>query len=184
MWIDQPWTRVKDPVEIPEEVSGESLATMTDHDLAQLLRSNLVPRQGAEARRRWDRLWQLLDDNEQLADRALDLLEQFLDACDHAERTGELDAHAATRVAKFRRFCESAWNRLDCDSGLPPDAPLGWAGRRARAFNAAARHVLDDLVTAIDAHRRAVTEPSAADLELWGTLRRVGLDPHGTRPGA
>lgn len=180
MLIDQPWTRVKDPVEIPAEMSAESLAALTDHDLAHLLRSNLVPRQGdAGGRRRWDRLWQLLDGDEQLADRALDVLEEFMEACDQAEHGGELDAHAATRVAKFRRFCESAWNRLDSGSGLPADAPLGWAGRRARAFNAHARQVLENLVTAIDTHRSAVTEPSRADLELWGVLRRVGLDPHG-----
>ena len=58
---------------------------------------------------------------------------------------------------------------------------LGWAGAAAAGFKPAARPVLERLVLAIAAHRRAVAEVDAirpaVDEPLWAVLGDVGLDP-------
>lgn len=177
MLVDRPWSRVKTPVPIPDRLEPDALRELSRDDLARLLRDQLVPRQPAGPERdRWEQLWALLSRDDELADRAFDILEEFLDQAERALEGGELDEHQRRRAEKFRRFCEDAWQRLQRDD----DRPLGWAGRAANGFNPAARRVLEHLVDAIVDHRRVVTatgSPKPHDEGLWRVLADVSLDP-------
>jgi hypothetical protein len=173
--IERPWARVTSPTEIPDPVADETLAALDDAGFAALLRDQLVPRQphGPE-RDRWERLWTVLVETDALAERAFDVLEEFLDTIERA-KAGGVEDRERKRVEKYERFVNAAWNRLET-----VERPLGWAGRGAMVFNAPARKVIDELVLAIAAHRRGVqsTRPTGdVDEELWRVLRRVRLDP-------
>lgn len=175
--LERPWSRVKTPVAIPDPLSVPALSALAAEQFAALLRDHLVPREPSGVdRERWERLWAVLGRDDGLADRAFDVLEQFLDQTDRALRSDGLDAHQRRRAQKFERFCDDAWQRLRVDD----DKPLGWAGRAAAGFNPPARKVLEQLVDAIAQHRNTVTAagpPREADAQLWAVLRRVDLDP-------
>jgi hypothetical protein len=173
---ERPWVRVKTPNKVPCPVDDVVLNDLGDTEFAALLRDQLVPRQpqGPE-RDRWEQLWALLVENDSLADRAYDVLEEFLEAIEHAKGNSGLEARERERVEKYERFVHDAWNRLET-----VDRPLGWAGRGAMAFNSPARKVIDQLVTAIADHRRTVRSSRPADNadeHLWAVLRRIRLDP-------
>lgn len=178
MLIDSPWARVRNPVTVPGTLTVEDLAQMPDLQFAELIRSNLVPRdQSKQGRLTWDRLWVLLRGSDRLADRTYDVLEEFLDAADTAIDSGRLDEQQAKRAAKFTEQCRQSWERIDRDA---PAQPLAWAGR-AGDFQPAARRVIATLVGAIAHHRSAITDSrgnhAQADNELWDILRQVSLDP-------
>lgn len=178
MLIERPWERVKDPTRIPPALSVEMLSAMPAGDFAQLIRDHLLPRQPrGEERERWERLWTLLGTSDELGERAFDVLDEFLDAVEHALEAGALDEQAQRRAQKFSGSCRDAWKRLDVDQGRP----LGWAGQLTAAkFNPAARRVIDRLVTAIDAHRREVLRVGSGGGEddiLWQVLQQLNLDP-------
>jgi hypothetical protein len=163
---------------IPEPLHRGALAVMSASEFAALLRAHLVPRSPTgEERRRWERLWQLLDADDELADRAFDVLERDLDLARDALATGGLEAHTVKRIEKFQRFCNEAWKRLEAS-----EADV--LGRRGQRFPRKIRRTIADLVRAIDQHREAVTgseQPRPADEELWQVLGRVGLDPKDLR---
>lgn len=177
--IEQPWARVNDPVAIPLPTTVATLTSLDDVGFAQLLRDHLVPREPAgTARTRWETLWQVLTSDDALADRAFDVLEEFLDDVDDALSAVELDERSRKRMTKFRRFCDDAWKRLK----LHHDRPLGWAGRAGAGFNPVGRKVISQLVDAIAQHRHALQDHRAVrpeDEVLWGALALVGLDPAG-----
>lgn len=180
--LDQPWSRVKDPVPIPAPTTPETLHELSEQDLARLLRDHLVPRQptGVE-RSRWESLWRVLSVDDDLAERAFDVLEDFLSDVEQALQDEGLDEHTRKRMEKFRRFCDDAWQRLR----LHHTRPLSWAGRAGAGFNPAGRAVISQLIDAIAQHRALLQdEPGVrdTDLELWQVLQRVGLDPD--RPGS
>lgn len=178
--VDQPWARVKDPVAIPAAADLETeLRSLDDRVYAELVRSHLVPRDNQPGgRQRWSDLWATIDREPDLAERTFDVLEEFLDGCEAAASDDALSDQQRQRAAKFRRFCDDAWQRLQ---NVPEASdPLGWAGRAARGFNPPARRVLATLVEAVARHREAVQDQGDArpvDAELWAVLRRVGLDP-------
>lgn len=179
MSLDRPWARVAEIELIPSPLNGRALRELGGSQFAGLIRDHLVPRQpAAEARRQWEQLWDLLAGDDELAERALDVLEQFLDTTEAALH-GELDEHQTRRASKFLRFCDDAWNRLDRGDDV---RPLGWAGKAGRGFNPAAAKVIARIVDAIDTHRDAVGEHgSSADKQLWAVLREVDLDPRRSR---
>lgn len=175
--VDQPWSRVRDPVPIPVPTDARTLLDLDEQDLARVLRDHLVPRQptGAE-RARWESLWRVLSADDDLAERAFDVLEEFLGDVDQALQREDLDEHTRKRMDKFRRFCDDAWQRLQ----LHHDRPLGWAGRAGAGFNPAGRAVIAQLVQAVANHRSCVqAQPDVrdADVQLWQVLSAVGLDP-------
>lgn len=172
--LERPWARVKTAAELPQPLTGETLAVLPDEDFATLLRDHLLPRDtSVVGRAQWDRLWVLLAGDDALAERAYDVLEAFMDAIERARADGSQDERDLARMEKYGRTCAAAWNRLES-----LDRPLGWAGRRARAFNQQARRVIDELVQAIAEHRREVgPDGTAVDEQLWDTLQAVGLDP-------
>lgn len=175
--LDQPWSRVKDPVPIPVPTDAQTLLGLGELDLARLLRDHLVPRQpvGGE-RTSWEALWRVLSADDELAERAFDVLEEFLGDVEDALQDESLDGHTRKRMEKFRRFCDDAWQRLR----LHHTRPLSWAGRAGAGFNPAGRAVIAQLVDAIARHRFLV-QPQAdvqdADNQLWQVLHEVGLDP-------
>lgn len=196
---EEPWTRVKQRIAIPEPPDTETLDQLSAPDFARLVREHLLPAkpQGPE-RDAWSRLWTSLQRDDQLADRAFDVLEHMInltqtaldgplsDIPDPADDHDEAIAatRAQSRATRFLADCQNAWDRLEITSG----APLAWAGRAAAAYNPPARVVIQQLVTAIDQHRQRTwadraeagpnIEPTEADRELWAVLDRVHLDPN------
>lgn len=176
--IERPWTRVRTPVPIPAQVTTATLAQLGQAELAELIRSNFVPRtDGPNGRAAWEQLWALLKNDDELAGRAFDVLEDFLDITEDALEAGTLEDAEASRARKFKARCEEAWKRLD---RMEDDSPLAWAGK-AGEFQPSARKVISILVGAIARHRSAVLrsgrEPSSVDQQLWDAMRRVDLDP-------
>jgi hypothetical protein len=175
--LERPWDRVKTPTAIPASLTAETLEGLPAEEFARLLRDHLVPREATgPGRQRWQEMWNLLSRDDDLAERAFDVLEEFLDQVEEALEDKSLDEHQRKRAQKFARFCDDAWKRLQIDD----DKPLAWAGRAAAGFNPPGRKVIDQLVTAIAAHRREVQASRAGrpeDERLWRSLRAVGLDP-------
>lgn len=173
--LDKPWQRVRSPVPIPE--LDADLRSWNEDSFADLLRSNLLPRDVTpEGRRRHDAFWGKLRRDPDLTEWAMDVLEDMGAATDDALNDGSLDAAEAKRAQKFAGQCEDALNRLD----RPQRTHLDWAGN-AGNFQPAARRVIATLVEAIDQHRDSTEQPTAADRRLWATLRRVNLDPRDYR---
>jgi hypothetical protein len=177
--MDQPWARTKVPTDIPAPLDDQTLAQQEDDQFAALIRDNLIPRTpDGQARQRWAELWELLSEEDDLAERTFDVLEEFLQSIDSAIGQGSLDEHQLKRAKKFRRLCEDGWHRLQRED----DGPLGWAGKAGAGFNPAARKVIDELVTSIAEHRSVISgQERAEDRRLWAVLAKVGLDPDRVR---
>lgn len=181
--IDRPWTRVREPVPIPEAFTVTDLLEMAEVDFAELIRSHLVPRdQSAAGRRAWDQLWTVLKSDDALADRTYDVLDVFLDTTGEALESGDLDDAETKRAEKFGTQCLQGWKRIDRKQD---DHPLAWAGS-AGQFQPSARRVIATLIRAIARHRSAVQHsrlgPTPPDEELWAVMRRVNLDPDDYAP--
>lgn len=178
--IQQPWSRVKHPVAIPEPLTIEALGGLGEVEFAELIRDHLVPRQSTPAERQaWGRLWSLLADKT-VVDDAFGVLDEFLDQVEEALASPDVDDAQLKRMWKFQRLCGEAGTRLE----VIVDQPLGWAGREARKFNPPARVVLAALIDAIAEHRKIRTSRGIdddVDESLWQVLGAVGLDPD--RPG-
>lgn len=179
MPISEPWARVKNPPSIPDPLTASAVMALSSEDLARLLQGNLNPRsESSEDRTRWAGLWRLLADDDTLADRAFDVLEEMLDTTSDALDGADLPEAARRRAVSFRGRCEEAWHRLEVDES--ETVALAWAGERAMKFNPQARKVIATLVGAIAKHRatRAATDTfDRVDSTLWRSLRQVGLDP-------
>ena len=177
--INQPWSRVRTPVSIPQNLgSANELHAMTDEHFAELIRSNLMPREDQPGgRQRWTQLWALLLADGDLAERTFDALEDFLDATEAALEAG-LDEAEDRRARKFQQACGQAWKRLQ---RVDDDRPLAWAGKAADGFNPVGRKVVAKLVSAIAQHRSAAIRSGRSitddDRYLWGVLEAVQLDP-------
>lgn len=161
--LNAPWARVKNPTPIPEGVDVVMLEEMDDKAFAELLRDNLLPRT-PETRASWERLWDVLYDDDDLADRAGEVLDDFSDATENFLREDPgPDPTAAKRARKFLLLIEDAGARLSLD-------------RAALPSHVAVRR----LVYAITRHRaltRQRGEVTDLDEQLWRTLSRLGLDP-------
>lgn len=177
--IDQPWTRVRIPVLVPSPVDAAGLLALDDRGFADLIRSNLMPRDDVPGgRARWSEMWGGLMDDDDLSERTFDVLEDFLDATEAAIAAGELEGAEAGRARKFKVHCEGAWERLQRSDD---DQPLAWAGEAASGFNAASRWVIARLISAIAKHRSAVLRSgrpvTPQDQHLWDVMHAVQLDP-------
>lgn len=160
--LDRPWARIADPTPIPADVDAEVLGELGDQEFAELLRDNLLPREPAVSRSDWEQLWQVLLGDDDLADRAFDLLEEFLEAVADVKAAAETDPLELKRATKFEINVQAAWARLE-RTEMPSYEKI----RR--------------LVFAITRHRAKTRargyEPTKADLELWSVLGRLGMDP-------
>ena len=138
-----------------------------------------VQHQDVQGRRLWDRFWKVLREDDQLADRSYNVLEQFLDTTEDALEDGGLDEAGRRRAEKFKQQCEMSWKRID--RGRDRDGALGWAGEHATAHPPQSRRVIAALIGAIARHRAQVLrefgKPNAADAELWDVMAHLGLDP-------
>lgn len=163
--IEQPWTRVKQPTTIPAGTTRELVAAMPVGQLAALLRDHLLPSGSTGPERAaWDQFWEVLRGDDELADRAFDVLEEFLDQAEDALDTAEGDDPQRKRMQKFHLNTQNAWQRLQKDPTVGHTVPT--ATRR--------------LAAAITEHRAAVLDAgtsTAADVHLWNVLATVGLDP-------
>lgn len=173
-----PWDRITNPVTIDPDAWDtddeviDHLTALPDEEFALLIGSNLLPRHDIDRGKiRWQRLWRILRNDDDLADRTFDLLDDWLD---RAEQHPD-----DKRARKFAQHCRDAWSRLETTSNtLPPHAPLAWAGRLARRHPPQSRYVIDQLVTAIVTHRDALGQDAdPADRHLWDILTRLDLDP-------
>lgn len=168
-----PWAPVAQAVPIPAR--ADQVGAMPAEDFAQLVATNLMPRQDVVG---FNRLWSWCQQSDILADRAYDVLEALRDEGSNAIAGGRLLPKERARVKKFLWQVNQAWDRLDAGGSA---TPLAWAGRAARGFNPASRAVIAQLVDAIDDHRAAAREegapPEVRDARLWQVLQQVGLDP-------
>lgn len=178
--IPTPWSRVRTPPPLPRSANADDLNDLDDYSFAELIQAYLVPRdQEKPARRQWDQLWTVLRENDDLADRTYNVLEQFLDTTEVAIENNELDDVALKRARKFIQQCEMSWKRID--RGRDRSGPLGWAGEKATAHPAHSRRVIASLIAAVARHRSEVLreygKPRAADAELWDVMADLELDP-------
>lgn len=163
MVLERPWARIADPTPIPEDVDAELLDEMDDQAFAELLRDNLLPRVAEVRRVDWEQLWQVLREDDDLAERAFDVLEDFLDAIEDRKRSGQADEAELKRVRKFESAVKSGWGRLE------------------RTETVTAEMRVRRLIGAITRHREKTLakgwEPTSADRDLWKMLGRLGVDP-------
>lgn len=151
------WDRINQPVRLPDVVTVDWLESLDDEMFAEVLRSNLLPRETASGRLSWEALWRLLQLWPELQADATEVLTGWLTAAE-----AQVAANPGDRRA--RRFLDQVLQRRKA-----LELKHGRSGSRA------------ELLAAIEAHR-AVTiesrlEPSEADIALWGYLtprRRPG----------
>ena len=167
MVIEQPWVRVKQPSTIPDAVNREVLAALPVVELAALVRDHLLPDGTTGPRRKaWDQFWKLLHDDDELAHRAFDVLEEFLDSTEDALDVVDAEDPQRKRMQKFQFNAQNAWARLQKDTTA------------VRGVSAGQRR----LVAAIAKHRLAVLEegpPTVADLRLWAAAGVSDAAPTG-----
>lgn len=125
---------------------------------------------------------------------ARDAIDRLVAAID--EHRDAVTAHHSGRRSDHRLWAALATTGLD-PAGTPdeereaPKAPSGSSrdfpvlrrtGVPLRRFNIAARVVLEQLVAAVDEHRRTIGgQEEDVDRRLWATLNEVGLDPAARR---
>lgn len=175
--IAAPWARIRVPVPFPdEEPLEEALLELDDDTFAELIRDQVVAHDDRPGgRQQWSRLWAILGSDDDLGQRAADVLEDFLDTTETA-LAGELPEADRRRAKKFVLLCNGSLDRLDRID--LDDGPLAWAGSAGSRHAPAARHVIAHLVAAIATHRtRTGGQATEADQELWDVLRRENLDP-------
>jgi hypothetical protein len=133
--IDRPWVRVRQPRQLPDPLTLETMAELDDLAFAEIIRDHLVPR-GTDkgSRASWALLWELLQTNDALAERGFVVLEEFLDAAKaKLEAGGEaapiaglllatdaLDEAEVKRVRKLHRLSEEAWQRIETERDQRP----------------------------------------------------------------
>lgn len=155
--IEKPWARVKQPTVIPDGVGRDMLADLPTETLAALLRDQLLPNGDRGA---WDRFWSVLRSDDDLADRAFDVLQEFLNQAEDALDTAE--GPELKRLQKFQTNTDNALQRLQ-------KTPTTSAGERR-------------LLVAILKHQTAVLaagDAGAADAKLWRVLPDNGSTPAG-----
>ena len=110
--IDSPWSRLRKPPTIPTGFTAQALNDLDDLAFAELIQAQLVPRdQDVQGRRLWDRFWKVLREDDQLADRTYNVLEQFLDTTEDA-----LDLFGA----QYRKMMDDNLQRMLADFKPPP----------------------------------------------------------------
>lgn len=171
-----PWARIREPIPFPPTLTADTLLGLDDSTFARLVRDHQLPRD-QPGRHAWSRLWAILAAEDQLAERAHTVLDELADQTDEALAAG-LDEAQQKRARKFLLLCEQSIDRIA--EPPPEDEPLAWAGRRVLRFTPASRRVIDDLVQAIDRHRRdtrTLGPDEEQDRRLWAVLDSVGLNP-------
>lgn len=177
-----PWARVDNPMPIPEPLTAELLAALSDREFTTLVHDNLLP--GKTNRVLWGRLWELLKQDLDLKDAAFDVLERYLDEVEDAmadtqtkTALGQPVDPLSRRQAKFHANLESAWERLE--RGRPrrmlPYSPT--FHERLKTYNAPSRRAVTQLLTRIYQHRQEVGAENGgdADHELWAVLSDYGF---------
>lgn len=172
--VSEPWRR-SPRVEIPPEVDRSMLRVLDDVELAELVRTQLLPPDDDDQRRRWKRMWQEFGQDDPLGDRVLDVLDEFQGAARNALAQRDVDDPSHRRIRKFLRSCEGASSRIINDTS---SGPLSWSGRAGRGIRGEGAVVINKLVDAIVEHRgQADGVGSASDRRLWSVLARTGFDP-------
>src|SRR4051812_23562709 len=107
---ESPWRRPESYLSLPPRVDVEHLHALAPEEFARMLRDHLLPRSPDERdRNAWLELWDVLSSSSQLADRAFDVLEEFLDRVEAALDAGSLPDWEAKRARRFRNQVEDAW---------------------------------------------------------------------------
>lgn len=164
-----PWAPVHQAFPIPGTVTA--VRRLPDDEFTELVATNLVTRQDVPG---WNRLWAQLSADDDLRERAYNVLEQLFETTTAAIESRTLDDKNFSRAKKLRTQLHHAWDRLDRE---PDQQPLAWAGPAAKGFNPASRKVIDQLVNAIDNHRAGTDDPTTQDATLYAVLQHLGLDP-------
>lgn len=148
---EQPWARIKTPPAVPKPCSALALRLLDDSNFATLLAAHLVPGQERKAHHV---LWTTVAFNDDLTERAFDVMERWTDLCE-----AECERKPGGRPQKFLEFVNGAWERLlkirdldTTDRGAPSSDPSTLTGR---------------LVVALEAHQEASQIPTPVDTALW-----------------
>ncbi|MFM9261789.1 hypothetical protein ACKAMS_24440 [Rhodococcus sp. 5A-K4] len=169
MTQQEPWRRISNPVDLPAFSGAADLRVLDAEVFECILRDHLIPRSSERKyNAHWRNFWNVLAFDDELADRATAILEDFVDQAKAALDAEELDDKQQGRARKFIDKSVMALDRID----KAEDAPLAWIGERAAQFNPRSREVIEKLVQAIAEHRKTLDNEN-----LWRVLRLVGLDP-------
>lgn len=176
--VDQPWVRVKQPTVLPLAPDRDLVADLPSDQLAAMLRDHLIPSGAAGSERAvWDRFWAVLHAHDDLAERAFDVLEDFLDQVEDALEAAGPEHPQRRRMQKFQLNAENAVARLDREPAVRGTRGSRLDHSRLESERATALRETRLFGAAIAAHRDA-TEYSGrgftvADLELWAVLDGV-----------
>ncbi|GEM_PF-6726270 len=154
-----PWSAFADLVIPAPAPLTEWLRELPDAEFEQLVRSNLIRHDDSPlGRTTWANLWRTIALAGDLADRAADALEHWLDQVEEHLATNPDDAEAKD----FRRRCQHALERIDknVDQLGSDDLVDSVTGRLIRAIY---EHEL--------ATREADLPARDIDVELWGRAR-------------
>lgn len=165
---DSPWLRLKNPMQLWDDIAAKQLLDLTDADFAMLLRSNLLPPEPTGPKRElWNRYWRILQDDDRLTSRAEKVLSGYLSAVEQALNTEDLPEPEHRRAVKFQVHVENAWERF---------APTNLPAVRKR-FGPNARTVLGLVEAIVDHHEQLsdAAELRPEDEELWTVLARLNL---------
>lgn len=150
--LEQPWARVKQPTVLPPALDRDLVAGLQDDQLAEVLRDHLVPSGGAGPERAaWDRFWAVFAADDELAERAFEVLEDFLDQVEDALKTVGAEDPQRKRMTKFQLNAENAIARLDKEPAVHGARGVG------RSRPGVARAAVTDAVRA-EALRKAQAE--------------------------
>lgn len=112
--LEKPWARVKQPTVLPQALDRDLVAGLQVDQLAEVLRDHLVPSGGAGPERAaWDRFWAVFAADDDLAERAFEVLEDFLDQVEDALKAVGDEDPQRKRMTKFQLNAENAIARLD-----------------------------------------------------------------------
>lgn len=174
----RPWERVRSPRALPPDTAPEALQELDEADYAVLLRDHVIPRaQDRVYRRQWDQFWQAVGEDDELAERALDILEGFVDQAREDLDGDELTDHQRKRAKSYSRYFQDAMDRIE-----RAENALSWAPIHVQKLPRRGQSLILDLVDAIEDHQDATAEPTEADRDLWAILDRLHLNrPRHTR---
>ncbi len=123
MTQQEPWRRISNPVDLPAFSGAADLRVLDAEVFECILRDHLIPRSSERKyNAHWRNFWNVLAFDDELADRATAILEDFVDQAKAALDAGELDDKQQGRARKFIDKSVMALDRID----KAEDAPLAW----------------------------------------------------------
>ncbi len=177
---DQPWFPLAEPIEFPERVKpawvgkiarGESDVLTID----RVVRSHLHPLHPGDKAytAAWHTFWRALA----FADRrnVIQLFNDWMQKAEFAAARPDLPEDEAVWVRRFMGDVRGALGRM----ARGKEEPMAWAGAEFAKYAPEMRFMVEGLIGAIALHRAG----EVSDLELYGILQVLGVDPADSEGG-